>query len=95
VDIWVKPGLSQSFMQESRLNIEQSRGEPGVAIFELLIDPSDSQHFMLVEVYKDGDAPAAHKQTAHYQRWRDAVEPMMQRARSSTKWNLPVWSSAS
>ncbi|HEY5956169.1 MAG TPA: putative quinol monooxygenase [Polyangiaceae bacterium] len=90
VDIWVKPGLSQAFIDETHVNVEQSCQEPGIETFQLLTDPNDSQHFLLVEVYRDADAPAAHKQTAHYQRWRDAVEPMMQSARSSTKWNVSM-----
>jgi quinol monooxygenase YgiN len=52
-----------------------------------LIDPSDAHHFLLVEVYRTTDAPAAHKQTAHYATWRDSVEPMMQVPRTSTKWS--------
>ena len=32
------------------------------------------------------DAPAAHKATAHYATWRDAVEPMMAEPRRSTKY---------
>jgi quinol monooxygenase YgiN len=40
---------------------------------------------VLVEVYRSPDAPAAHKETAHYARWRDAVAPMMAEPRTSVK----------
>ncbi len=33
------------------------------------------------------DAPARHKETAHYARWRDTVAPMMAEARRSVKFN--------
>ena len=32
---------------------------------------------MLVEAYRSADAPAAHKDTQHYQDWRDTVAEMM------------------
>lgn len=88
VDIRVKAGLSKAFLEETKLNVEQSRGEVGVLAFELLVDPSDDGHFLLVELYRDSDAAVAHKQTAHYARWRDHVEPMMQTSRTSSKWNV-------
>ena len=37
---------------------------------------------MLVEVYRTADAPAAHKETAHYARWRDAVADLMAEPRT-------------
>jgi (4S)-4-hydroxy-5-phosphonooxypentane-2,3-dione isomerase len=38
-----------------------------------------------VEVYRDDAASAAHKLTAHYATWRDAVAGMMAEPRASTK----------
>ena len=40
---------------------------------------------MLVEVYRDEAAAAAHKDTAHYATWRDTVAPMMARPRVGTR----------
>ncbi|MCU0247203.1 MAG: antibiotic biosynthesis monooxygenase, partial [Bryobacter sp.] len=45
----------------------------------------DPTRFLLVEVYRDLAATAAHKETAHYAKWRDAVAPMMAEPRSSVK----------
>jgi (4S)-4-hydroxy-5-phosphonooxypentane-2,3-dione isomerase len=87
VDIRVKPGMKDAFVRETRPNVEQSRRESGIAAFDLLVDPSDDHHFLLVEAYRTPEAPLAHKETAHYQAWRDAVEAMMQCPRSSAKWN--------
>jgi quinol monooxygenase YgiN len=40
-----------------------------------------------VEVYRTPDAPAAHKETKHYQNWRDTVASMMAEPRSSVKFS--------
>ena len=50
-------------------------------------DATDAAHFLLVEVYRTADAPARHKETAHYAAWRDAVAPMMAAPRSSVKYH--------
>jgi quinol monooxygenase YgiN len=44
---------------------------------------TDPTRFLLVEVYRTADAPAAHKATAHYLKWRDAVAGMMAAPRTS------------
>ena len=41
---------------------------------------------MLVEVYRTTEDPARHKETAHYQTWRDAVADMMAEPRTSVKY---------
>ena len=46
----------------------------------------DPTRWVLVEVYRDAEAPAAHKATTHYATWRDAVEPMMAEPRRSVKY---------
>jgi len=76
----------EDFARETLANARESVREPGIARFDVLGDPADPTHFVLVEVYRSDDAPAAHKQTAHYQRWRDAVEPMMAEPRRSEKY---------
>jgi autoinducer 2-degrading protein len=42
---------------------------------------------VLVEVYRDADASAAHKLTPHYAAWRDAVADMMAEPRASTRFS--------
>jgi quinol monooxygenase YgiN len=36
---------------------------------------------VLVEVYRDEKAPVAHRETAHYTKWRDTVASMMEEPR--------------
>lgn len=86
VDIWVKETDKAAFVAATCTNVEQSRLEPGIVAFDFHVDPADDAHFLLVEVYRDSEAPAAHKATAHYATWRDTVESMMMQPRRSTKW---------
>ena len=50
---------------------------------------------VLVEVYRNDAAAAAHKQTPHYAVWRDAVAPMMARPRTSITFSPIVPAAAS
>ena len=47
----------------------------------------DAARFVLIEVYRTPEAAAAHKDTAHYARWRDTVANMMAEPRHSVKFN--------
>jgi quinol monooxygenase YgiN len=87
VDVYVKPESIEAFESASIENATCSRQEPGVARFDIVRDLADPCHFVLVEVYRDAAAPAAHKQTPHYASWRDTVEPMMAKPRSSVKFD--------
>jgi quinol monooxygenase YgiN len=40
----------------------------------------------LIEVYRTPEAAAAHKETPHYAKWRDAVATMMAEPRHSVKY---------
>jgi quinol monooxygenase YgiN len=42
---------------------------------------------VLVEVYRTPEDPARHKETAHYQTWRDTVAEMMAQPRTSVKYD--------
>lgn len=60
--------------------------EPGIARFDVIQQQDDASKFVLVEVYRTADDPARHKETDHYKKWRDAVEPMMAAPRKSVKY---------
>jgi len=85
VAIRVKPGCADAFIAASGDNARESRKEPGVLRFDLLQRCDDENSFLLIEVYRDDAASAAHKTTPHYAVWRDAVEPMMAQPRTSEK----------
>jgi autoinducer 2-degrading protein len=73
------------FLAATQINAKASLGEPGVLRFDVIQDQADPAHVVLVEVYRDDDASAAHKLTPHYATWRDTVAGMMAEPRASTK----------
>ena len=85
VHVHVKPECVEAFKAATLENARQSVREPGIARFDVVQQTDDPTHFVLVEVYRTPDAPAAHKETNHYQVWRDAVAPMMAEPRTSLK----------
>jgi quinol monooxygenase YgiN len=86
VHVQVKPESVEAFKQATAENARQSVLEPGMARFDVLQQTDDPTRFVLIEAYRSAQAPAAHKETAHYQKWRDAVAPMMATPRSSVKY---------
>ena len=87
VYVKVKPECVEAFKQESLENARHSIQEPGIARFDVIQQTDDPHRFVLVEVYRTSEAPARHKETQHYMKWRDAVAPMMAEPRSSVKYN--------
>src|SRR5207249_8088049 len=77
VQVKVKPESIEGFRAATVENARQSIREPGIARFDFVQQLDDPTRFVLVEVYRTADAPAKHKETAHYQKWRDAVQSMM------------------
>ena len=86
VHVHVKPESVDAFRAASIENARNSVEEPGIARFDVLQQAYDLTRFVLVEVYRDGNAPARHKETEHYATWRDTVAPMMAELRSSVKY---------
>jgi (4S)-4-hydroxy-5-phosphonooxypentane-2,3-dione isomerase len=86
VHVRVHAGSVELFKEATVQNARKSLEEPGVARFDVVQQQDDPTRFVLVEAYRSPDAAAAHKKTAHYQAWRDAVAPMMAESRSSAKY---------
>lgn len=86
VFVQVKPGCEAAFIEATAENARRSLQEPGIARFDLVQQRDDSTRFVLVEVYRDAEAPARHKETVHYARWRDTVADMMASPRTSIKY---------
>lgn len=87
VHVHVKPEAVAAFLAATLANARASVREPGIARFDVVQATDDPTRFVLVEVYKTKDAPDAHKRTAHYATWRDAVADLMAEPRSSTKYS--------
>jgi quinol monooxygenase YgiN len=86
VFVQVKPEAVEPFRAATLENARSSLREPGVVRFDVVQQEDDPTRFLLVEVYRTAEDPARHKETAHYARWRDAVEPMMAAPRRSVKY---------
>jgi len=86
VDVQVSAGDEEAFMQHTLENCRNSCKESGVHRFDLLRNQDDPSNFILVEIYNSDTAPALHKETKHYLKWRDSVADMMARPRSATKY---------
>ncbi len=86
VHVHVKPEALDAFREASLANARESVKEPGIARFDVIQSLEDPTRFVLIEVYRTPEAPAAHKATAHYATWRDAVAPLMAEPRTSAKY---------
>ncbi len=83
----VKPEFIEAFKLATAENARNRVQEPGIARFDVVQQFDDPSRFVLIECYRTPQAPAAHKETAHYAKWRDAVAPMMAEPRSSVKFS--------
>jgi len=100
VFVHVKPEHVAAFKEATLDNARNSVQEPGVMCFDVIQQEDDPTRFVLVEIYRTLDAPAQHKETAHYACWRDTVADMMAAPRTSIKyvnvfpadqqWELPA-----
>jgi (4S)-4-hydroxy-5-phosphonooxypentane-2,3-dione isomerase len=86
VHVRVKPESVSEFRQATVENARSSVQEPGIARFDVVQQQDDATRFVLIEAYRTPEAAAAHKETAHYAKWRDAVAPMMAEPRQSVKY---------
>ena len=86
VHVHVKPEFMDAFKQASLENASNSVKEEGIARFDVIQQVDDPTRFILVEVYKTAEAQSAHKETAHYLKWRDTVADMMAEPRQGVKY---------
>ena len=86
VHVHVKPEFVEAFKQATIENASNSVKEAGVARFDVIQQNDDPTRFILVEVYRSAEAAAAHKETAHYAKWRDTVAEMMAEPRQGIKY---------
>ena len=84
----VRSERAAEFLAATQVNAQASLTEPGVLRFDVIQDQDDPAHVVLVEVYGDAEASAAHKLTPHYATWRDTVAEMMAEPRASTKFSV-------
>jgi quinol monooxygenase YgiN len=86
VFVHVKEDQIEAFKAATLENASNSIQEAGIARFDVIQQKDDATRFVLVEVYRDAEAPARHKETPHYLRWRDNVASMMAEPRHNIKY---------
>ncbi len=87
VHVRVKSEAIDAFIAATRANHEASIQEAGNRRFDVLQSPDDPARFILYEAYASADDAAAHKVTAHYLAWRDAVADLMAEPRRGEAMN--------
>ncbi len=86
VHVRVKSKSVEDFRAATLENAHHSVLEPGIARFDVLQQLDDETRFVLVEAYREAEDADRHKQTVHYQRWRDTVAEMMAEPRTSVRY---------
>ncbi len=87
VHVQVNPESVGAFIEATIENARNSIQEPGIARFDVIQQTGEPTRFVLEEVYRDEAATQAHKETAHYAKWRDTVAGMMNGPRTSVKFS--------
>ncbi len=77
VIVHVKAENVEDFKKITLYNAENARKESGNVRFDVLQGNDDPTYFTLYEVYASPEAAKAHKETEHYKKWRETVEPYM------------------
>ncbi|MHA2225733.1 MAG: putative quinol monooxygenase [Candidatus Hodarchaeales archaeon] len=85
VTVFVKPECKEAFIEATLENARNTRKEPKNLRFDVLQCLDDDNRFFLYEVYTEIGGMEDHKQTTHYQVWRETVEEMMARPREGIK----------
>lgn len=75
------------FIVACQLNHEASIKEPGNRRFDILQSSEDPSKFVLYEAYTNQDEAAKHKETPHYQKWRETVANWMAEPRQGVVYN--------
>ena len=86
VMVHVKPEHVEAFKAAILENARHSVQEAGILRFDVVQQQDDPTRFVLVEAYTGPEAQAAHRETAHYAAWRDAVADMMAEPRGAIKY---------
>ena len=87
VHIHVKPECVEEFKAETLANARSTVNEPNNHRFDVLQQSDDPTKFVLYEIYTDESALEEHRKTAHYARWKSAVEPWMAEPRKAVKYS--------
>ena len=86
VHLRTKPECVEAFRAATLENARNSRKEAGVVQFDLFQMAEEPTRFMILEIYRESGDHAKHRETAHYLKWREVVDPIMAEPRRGEKW---------
>lgn len=86
VNIHIKADKIDVFKNLTIENARNSLMEPGIIRFDFLQQSEDPSRFALVEVYRTPEDQLLHRETKHYQEWRNNVDYLQLEARVGTKY---------
>lgn len=81
VHVYVKEAKIKDFIQITHENHLGTRKEPGNLRFDVLQDANNPAKFTLYEAFQSKEDALKHKETPHYQKWRDTVADWMAKPR--------------
>ena len=88
VHVKVKPDHVDDFIAASKPNHLGSIAEDGNFRFDICQSNDDPSTFLLYEAYVSQEAAVAHKQTEHYNTWREMVADWMAEPRNGVRYNV-------
>jgi (4S)-4-hydroxy-5-phosphonooxypentane-2,3-dione isomerase len=77
VQVHVKPEFLDEFQRATIENAKHSVQEPGCTRFDVIQQTDEPTRFVLVEIYRDAESHAAHRETPHYKAWVETVTAML------------------
>jgi (4S)-4-hydroxy-5-phosphonooxypentane-2,3-dione isomerase len=80
--------MVDSFINATIENHYESVKEPGNLRFDFIQQADNPSRFMLYEVFESEAAVADHKNTSHYQTWRDTVAGFMAEPRQGIQYKI-------
>jgi autoinducer 2-degrading protein len=87
VYVHVKEEKIGDFIEVTTRNHLASVHEPGNLRFDVIQSVDNPGEFLLYEAYDSEEEAAAHKETAQYLEWKEAVAPWMAEPRKGVKYN--------
>jgi quinol monooxygenase YgiN len=76
VNLHIKPDCVPAFIEATLVNARNSRQEAGILDFDFVQRKDDPTQFVLIEVYNSPEGQASHRETSHYQTWKECVAEM-------------------
>jgi autoinducer 2-degrading protein len=86
VHVKIKPEYQLAFEKASLENARNSINELGIARFDILRMADDPNHYVLNETYLTPEDQIKHRESKHYQVWKDTVSEMMAEPRLGVKY---------